>query len=53
VAALGSAPFPDDEYRQTTRASATEIASDPIDAVERLTEDLLAVVNRGRFGFRA
>jgi len=52
LAAVGATPFPHDGYRETTRSSASEIAADPLAVVERLTDDLFAVLNRGHFRFR-
>jgi hypothetical protein len=42
-------PYPDDEYRSATRAAASELSAGPLAVVERLTEDLNAVLNRGSF----
>lgn len=53
LAAVGATPFPHDDYREMTRGTATEVASDPLAVVERLTDDLFAVLSRGRFRLRA
>jgi hypothetical protein len=47
-----ASPFPEDEYRCATRATALEVSSSQLAVVERLTEDLFAVLNRGAFRLR-
>lgn len=44
--------FPEGEFRETTRGGAAEIAADRLAVVERLTDPLFAVLNRGRFSLR-
>jgi hypothetical protein len=45
-------PFPEDGYRETTRARAAEITTDPLAVVERLNGPLFDVLTRGRFSLR-
>jgi len=44
-------PYPEDGYRASTRATADEVATGPVDIATRLTDRLNRVLNDRRFVF--
>jgi hypothetical protein len=49
--AMVTGPYPEDGYRASTRATAGEIATGPVDIATRLTDRLNRVLNDRRFVF--